>query len=896
MGSWIAMLSDLLFRLRALFRRRTMEAEMDEELRSHFENHVEKLVATGLSREEALRRARIEFGGYEQLKEDCRDARGVNLIETVHQDVGYALRMLRGSPGFATVAILTLALGIGANTAIFSVIDSVLLRPLPYQNPAGLVMVWENDSQHPNPHNTVSPPDFLDWQSRNSVFAEMSALFDQRVNLTGNGLPQEVVIQDVSANFFSVLGVRPILGPGFTAENGKPGHDDVLVLSYGFWKERFASDPGIIGKPVVLNGHPQIVVGVAPQNFSWFIKDGSFTGAKPQMWTPFIFPASFSDRKGVGRFLTVVARLKAGVTVPQAQSEMNTIAARIAEEYPDFNGYWGANVVSVRDQISGDLRPALLILFGAVVFVLVIACANVSSLLLARAAAREREFAVRSAIGASPWRIARQLLTESVLLALIGGAIGVALAVGGTNLLLAASPENLLDLRSIPIDRRVLAFASGATLLAGLLFGFLPSYISAHSGISETLKEGGRGSSAGKRRRFARSAFVVAQMCLALVLLAGSGLLIRSFIRLVGVDPGFDASHLLTFKVSLPSSKYGKDPACLAFFRQLLARISALSGVRSVSMNSFPPFSGLGSATGVHVLSQPERSLMDLPEAAVRVIGKDYFPTMQIPLHSGRTFNEQELTEDRHVVIINQAFRDQYLKGVNPLGQKAVIFMKSLQESQNTPSEIIGVVGDVRQMGLDTPAEPTVYWPHPELVISEMTILVRTENDPLRLVSAVRNELQQMDPELPMAAISTMDQLLADSISRSRFTMLLLGIFACIALVLASVGIYGVIAYSVTQRTQEFGIRMALGANHRDVLRLVLGQGTRLTLLGVGLGVIAALIVTRLMATLLYGITASDPLTFTAVALLLALVALAACYIPARRATRVDPIDALRYQ
>jgi putative ABC transport system permease protein len=767
---------------------------------------------------------------------------------------------------------------------------------LPYQNPAGIVMVWENNSQHPDPHNTVSPPDFLDWQSRNSVFAEMSASFDQRVILTGNGVPEEVVVQDVSANFFSVLGIHPILGPGFTAENGKPGHDDVLVLSYGFWKERFASDPGIIGKPVVLNGHAQIVVGVAPQNFTWFIKDGSFTGAKPQMWTPFIFPASFSDRKGVGRFLTVVARLKPGATVPQAQSQMNTIAARIAEEYPDFNGYWGANVVPVRDQISGDLRPALLILFGAVVFVLLIACANVSSLLLARAAAREREIAVRTALGASPWRIALQLLTESVLLALIGGTIGVGLAVWGTNLLLAASSGNLLDLRSIPVDWRVLAFAGGATLLAGLLFGMLPSYISAHSGISETLKEGGRGSSAGKQLSLARGGFVVAQISLALVLLAGSGLLIRSFIRLVAVDPGFDASRLLTFKVSLPSSKYKTDTARLTFFRQLVTRVSHLPGVRSASMNSFPPFSGLGSATGVHVLSQPERSLMDLPVADVRIIGADYFSTMEIPLRAGRAFNEREVTEERHVVIVNQAFSDQCLHGVNPIGQKAVIYMKSLEESKNTPSEIIGVVGDVRQMGLATPAEPTVYWPHPELVMSEMTIVVRTENDPLTLVSAARHELQQMDPEQPMAAIATMEQLLSGSLSRSRFTMLVLGVFAALALVLACVGIYGVIAYSVTQRTQEFGIRMALGANRRDVFRLVLGQGTRLTLLGVGLGIVAALVVTRLMATLLYGVSATDPVTFTAVALLLALVAMAACYLPARRATRVDPIIALRYE
>ena len=890
------MISDLLFRLRALFRRGAMEAEMDEELRSHFENHVAKNVASGMTPEEAVRRARLEFGGHEQLKEECRDARGVSFVETTLQDVRYALRMLRKSPGFAAVAILTLALGIGANTAIFSVLDSVLLRPLPYQNPAGLVMLWENNSQHPNPHNTVSPPDFLDWQNRNSVFAEMAALFDQHANLTGNGLPQEVVLQDVSANFFSVLGVSPMLGPGFTADNGKAGHDNVVVISYGFWKERFAGDTAIIGKTIVLDGHEETIVGVAPENFTWFIKDGSFTGAKPQMWSPFVFPASFSNRKGVGRFLTVVARLKPGATVPQAQTQMTAIAGQIAEEQPDFNAYWGANVVPVRDQISGDLRPALLILAGAVAFVLLIACANVSSLLLARAAAREREIAVRTAIGASPWRIARQLLTESILLALIGGAIGIVLSIWGTNLLLGASPKNLFGMRSIPIDWRVLAFAAGATLVAGLLFGFLPSYISAHSGISETLKEGGRGSSAGKRRALARGAFVIAQMSLALVLLAGSGLLIRSFARLVAVDPGFDASHLLSFKVSLPTSKYKDDRALLSFFQQLLGRISRLPGVRSVSTCSVAPFSGLGSATGVHVLSQPERSLMDLPVAAVRVVGPNYFSTMQIPLHAGRNFSEQEMTEERHVVIINQAFADQYLKGVEPLGQKAVIYMKSLEESKNSPSEVIGVVGDVRQMGLDTPAEPTAYWPHPELVLSEMTVVVRTESDPLALVSAVRNELQQMDPEQPMAAISTMDELVAGSLSRSRFTMLVLGVFATLALVLACVGIYGVIAYSVTQRTQEFGIRMALGANRRDVLRLVLGQGTRLTLLGIGLGIVAAFLVTRLMATLLYGISATDPLTFTAVALLLALVAIAACYIPAQRATRVDPLVALRYE
>jgi predicted permease len=757
-------------------------------------------------------------------------------------------------------------------------------------------MVWENNSLHPNPHNTVSPPNFLDWQSRNKVFSGMAYIFDERDSLTGNGEPEEVVVQDVSTNFFSVLGVNPILGPGFTPENGQRGHENVVILSYGLWKERFAGDPAIVGKSVVLNGHPQTVVGVAPQNFQWFIKDGSFTGAKPQMWSPFIFPQSFYQRKDIGRFMTVAARLKPGATPSQAQTQMSAIALQLEQEFPDFDGHWGVNVVPLRDQLSGDLRLALLVLFGAVAFVLLIACANVSSLLLARAASREREMAIRTAIGASRWRIARQLLMESLLLALIGGGIGVALAIWGTNALLAASPANLLDLRFVSLDLRVLTFAIVATLLAGLLFGFLPSYISAHSRISETLKEGGRGSSSANRRAFARNAFVVAQLGLALVLLIGSGLLMRSFVRLIGVDPGFDTGHLLTFKVTLPSSKYGTDPLCLTFFQQLLARLSVIPGVRSASMESFPPLTGLGSATGIHILSQPQQSLMDLPVANVRVVGSDYLSTMNIPLRAGRFFSANELTEEKHVTIVNQVFVDRYLHGVDPLGQKAVIYMKSLEESGNKPSEIIGVIGDVHQMGLDTAPEPTVYWPHPELVMSGMTILVRTANDPLALVSTVRNELQKLDPELPMAAVATMDQLLADSLSRSRFTMLLLGIFSAVALVLAAVGIYGLIAYSVTQRTQELGIRIALGAQRHDVLRLVLAQGTRLTLLGVTLGVFAALALSRLLASMLFGVSATDPLTFAGVAALLGVVALLACFIPARRATRVDPIVALRYE
>ena len=882
--------------LRSLFRKEQVSRELDEELNGFLEMAAEEKIKQGMSRKDALRVVRLERGNLEVTKEAVRSAGWESSVETLWQDLRFSARMMRKSPGFTTVAVITLALSIGANTAIFSVINSVLLRPLPYQDPDNLVMVWESNSQHVNPHNTVSPPNFLDWQSRNTVFSSMSFIFDERDNLTGNGDPEEVVVQDVSTNFFSLLGVNLLFGPGFTPENGQSGHDNVVILSYGLWKQRFAGDPAIVGKSILLNGHPQTVVGVAPQNFQWFIKDGSLTGARPQMWSPFVFPQAFHHHKQVGRFMTVAARLKPGVTHSQAQTEMSTIAARLEQEDPDFDGHWGINVVSLRDQISGDLRPALLILFGAVAFVLLIACSNVSSLLLARAASREREMAIRTAIGASRWRIARQLLMESLLLALLGGGIGVALAVWGTNALLAASPRNLLDLRAVSIDLRVLLFAVAATLLAGLLFGFLPSYISAHLRISETLKEGGRGSSSASRRAFARNAFVVAQLGLALVLLTGSGLLIRSFVRLIGVDPGFDTGHMLTFKIVLPRPKYGADQLRIMFFQQLLARISTVPGVRSASMESFPPLTGLGAATGVRLLSQPSLARSNLPVANVRVVGPDYFGTMSIPLRAGRLFNTQELAAENHVTIINQAFADKYLHGVNPLGQKAAIYMKSDAEAENQPSEIIGVVGDVHQLGLDTAPKPTVYWPHSELVMSGMTILVRTSNDPLALLSTIRNQLQQLDAELPMAAVATMDQLLADSLSRSRFTMLLLGIFAVVALALAAVGIYGLIAYSVTQRTQELGIRIALGAQRRDVLRLVLAQGTRLTLLGIAIGVFAALALSRLLGTLLFGVSATDPLTFAGVACLLAVVALLACFIPARRATRVDPLVALRYE
>jgi putative ABC transport system permease protein len=889
------MLDDLLFRLRSLLHRDSVEADMNEELHFHFEQQVAKLTQAGMKEEDARRKARIGFGGEDRIREDCREARGVGPIETLLQDLHYGARMLRKNPGFTTIAVLTLALGMGATTAIFSVIDAVLLRALPYGDPARLVIAWENNTRLSNPHNTVAPPNFLDWQDQATVFQGMAAMADTNANLTGSGDPEQVIVQNVTANFFSVVAVQPILGIGFTAENGKSGKDDVVVLDYGFWQERFGGDTTIIGKTIQLNGKPQVVVGIAPRNFNLFIKDGTLTGGKPQMWSPWVFPKAFSDRKQIGRFLTVVARMKPGVTLAAAQDQMNTIAARLQQQYPDSNRNWAVNVVPLDRQLSGDLRPALITLFCAVGFVLLIACANVSSLLLARAAKREKEMAIRTAIGASQWRIARQLLTESLLLALLGSAVGLLLALWGTNALLHASPKSLLDVRSISVDQRLFGFAAGMALLSTLLFGFLPSYIASHSFASAALKDEGRSASPGSRRRLLRSTLVIAQMGLALVLLAGSGLLIRSFVRLIGVDPGFDPHNLLTFQVSLPTSKYPKDAPQMAFLQELQQRIGRLPGVRSVTQENYPPLTGMGAATGVYILGTPRQGDSDLPVSGVRVVGPEYFRTMQIPIEAGRSFDPVEMTGTRHVVIANHTFVDTYLRGQNPIGKKLVIYMHDKGVDDKNPSEIIGVSGAVRQMGLDAEAKPNVYWPMPELVYSRMTFLVRTSSDPGSLTAAIRRELFEMDSQIPMASVTTMDQLLSSSLSRSRFTMFLLGLFAAVALILTAVGVYGVIAYNVAQRTHEIGIRMALGARRTNVLALVLGQGTRLMLIGIGSGVVAALLLTRLMQSLLFGVSAADPLTFTLVSLLLAAVSLLASYFPARYAINVSPTVALRY-
>ena len=810
------------------------------------------------------------------------------MIDTLWRDLKYGVRMLAKSPGFTGVAVIALALGIGANTAIFSVVNAVLIRSLPFKDPDRLVMVWEKN--RPSDQNVISPANYLDWQDQNTVFEQMSAVFDFRANLTGVDDPEELPTQVVSANFFDLLGVNAALGRTFVAEEGVDGHDNVVVLGQSLWKRRFGGDPAMIGKTIKLSGQDFTVVGIAPPDFQFLIKGGSLTGKQAELWMPMTFSPNSRVRRG--RHMTAVARIKPGITLAQAQADMDGIAANLERQYVDFNTGWGVNLVPLRTQLVGAIRPALLVLLGAVAFVLLIACANVANLLLARAATRQREIAIRTALGAGRWRVIRQLLTEATVLAALGGAFGLLLAMWGVDLLLALTPKDLLGLQRVGIDYRVLGFTFAVSVLTGMLFGLAPALEASRPNLNESLKEGGRGAVTGGRSHRLRDLFVVAEIALALVLLIGSGLMIRSFARLQSVDPGFDANNLLTVKLLLPASKYGEDPPCKAFFKQLTERVEGLPGVRSVGAVSYLPIAGLGAATRFVIEGRPPLPPGEELVGDVRVVDGGYFGTMRIPLLRGRTFSERELTDESHVVVINETMARDYFPGEDPIGKRVTISMKD----ENVPSEIIGVVRDARYVGLDTAVRPMTYWPYPELVYSGMTLVVRTEGEPLALAEAVRREVLAIDKDQPTADVRTMEAWVSDSVSKARFSTMLLGIFAGVALLLAAVGIFGVMSYAVSERTHEIGLRMALGAQTSDVLALVVRQGMVLALIGVGIGLGAAFGLTRVLASLLYGVSATDPLTFAAIAVLLASVALLACYLPARRAAKVDPMVALRYE
>jgi putative ABC transport system permease protein len=810
---------------------------------------------------------------------------------TLLQDLRYGVRMLRKKPGFTFIAVLALALGIGANTAIFSVVNAVLLRPLPYKEPERLVMVWEHNRPKGRTQNVINPANFLDWQAQNSVFEQMAAFYDDQLNLTGpDANPVEVPAQVTTVNLFTLLGVQAELGRAFIAEEGQEGRDNVAILSHGLWQRRFGGDRSVIGKTLTLNGQSLTIIGVMPADFRLYVKEATFINKPAEIWLPYVISPSTATRRG--RYLSAIARLKPGVTLEQAQAEMNAIAARLEQQYPDSNTGWGINLVPLHTQMTGAIRTALLVLLGAVGFVLLIACANVANLLLARAATRQREIAIRTALGAGRARVVRQLLTESVLLAALGGVLGMGLAVWGVELLLALAPRDLIGLEGISVDYRVLVFTLGVSILTGLLFGLAPAIESSRLNLNEALKEGGRGGTHDGRTTRLRNLFVVAEIALALILLIGSGLMIKSFLRLQTVDPGFRTDNLLTARVLLPDTKYKEPEQRIAFFKQVLERIRQLPGVKDASAASFLPFTGLAAATSFTIEGAPPPAAGQKPSADVRVIDPGFFRTMGIPLLKGRTFTEREASEPAGVVIINETMAERYFPGEDPIGKRVLIAMSS----PIVPTEIIGVVGNVKHEGLDSEVKALAYWPHPQLPYSGMSLVVRTSSDPTQLAGAIEREVQAIDKDQPITDVRTMDQLLSESTARMRFSASLLSIFAGLALVLAAVGIYGVMSYSVTQRTHEIGIRMALGARASDVLKMVVGQGMLLAVIGVGLGLVAAFALTRVISSLLFGVSATDPLTFGVLALLLTVVAFLACFIPARKAAKVDPMVALRYE
>jgi putative ABC transport system permease protein len=870
--------------IRNTLRKGQVDRDLNEEVGSYVEMLTEKNMKEGMNEREARQAAMVEVGGIEQVKEEVRAGRTGFALETLLQDIRYGLRSLLKKPGFTLTAVIALALGIGANTAIFSVINGVLLRSLAYADPDRIVTLWEKSLTGGNQENVISPANFLDWQKQSTSFDAMAAVWDLRSNLTGGSdEPEEIKVQLVSVGFFSSLGVQPVIGRAFLPEEDKAGNNLVVILSYDLWQTRFGSDPQIIGRQATFNARQRTIVGVMPPGFH-------FLDSQVKAWMPLSLDPAVNYRETSGRYLRAVGRLKAGVTMQQAQAELAGIAKQLEQAYPTKNVGWGIRVVPIHEQIVGEIRPVLIVLLAAVAFVLLIACANVANLLLSRAAARHKELALRAALGASRLRLIRQMLTESVLLALMGGLLGVMLAVWGIRLLIAFGPDNIPRLNEITIDLGVLFFTFGVSLLTGLLFGLVPALQASRPDLNDALKEGGRGSTGGRSGTL-RNAFIVAEVSLALVLLIGAGLMIRSFARLQSVETGLKAANVLTMRAQLPGKKYSEPHQIVDFYKQAQERIATIPGVQAVGAISYLPLTGgLASRDSFKIPGQPPPAPGQEPGVEVRVVTPTYFQAMGIPLLKGRLLNERDVKETR-VLLINETMAKRYFPNTDPVGKQLEVMWDG-----SGADEIVGVVGDIREGALSKEPEPAIYWSHAREPYSGMALVVRASGDASRLSTAVQKEIRAIDPEQPIADVRTMEQVIARSIARPRFNTLLLSIFAGVALILASVGLYGVMNYSATQRTHEVGIRMALGATRSDIMKLVVGNGMMLTVIGIGIGVAAALILTRVMASLLFGITATDLPTFLGVSTVLAAVALIANYIPARRATRVNPVIALRYE
>ncbi len=877
-------------RLHGLLRREAVIGDIDEEMRLHLQMVVEENVERGMPPEEARRAALRSFGNFDKVRARAWEVRGGGMIEAFLQDVRYGARLLARNKAFTAVSVLTLALGIGANTAIFSVVNELLLRPLPFPGAERIVMLWEVSPEGRHQNNT-SPANFRGWREQSTAFESLAAFTDQRVNLTGGGEPEEVPIQLATPELFQVLGVEPILGRGMRPEDALADAPNVAVLSHGLWQRRFGGDPGILGKPITLNGQPCTVVGVLPEGFRWHLRHRSSSGRPAEIWLAITLPTE--EPQARGRFLSMVGRLKPGVSYAEAEAEARAIQARFEQEAPTYNKDWSAEILPLREQFVGNVRPALLILLGAVGCVLLIACANVANLLLSRAAAREKEIVLRTALGARRVRVVRQLLTESLLLAILGCAFGLVFAWGGLRALVAISPPDLVDVQGVGLDLPVFALTLIVSLVTGMVFGLAPALEATRLNLNDALKEGGKGAAGqGVRSRRMRGALVVGEVALALVLLAGAGLLVKSFLRLQEVDTGFKPDNVLTMVVPLAGAKYQEDPQVIGFFREATERIEALPGVRDAGIINYLPFyGGQGTGTDFFVEGRPAPPPGEAPGTEVRLADAGYFRAMGIPLLRGRSFTHLEDTEAKHVVLVNESMARQHFPGEDPIGKRITVNMAF----EPVPTEIVGIVGDVKHESLLEEGYPTVYMPLPEVVFPYMTLVIRTTGDPAEMAPAARRVLRAIDPNQPVSAVRTMNEVMADTVGRARFNTLLLGLFAGLATLLAAVGIFGVMSYSVTLRTREIGLRLALGAQPREVLGLILRQGLLLTAIGIGIGLAGALALTRIMSGLLFEVGSTDPATFAAIVLLLALVSLIACYLPARRATRVDPLIALRY-
>jgi predicted permease len=801
------------------------------------------------------------------------------------QDVRHALRVLRKAPGFTAIAIVTLALGIGVNTTIFSVVNTVVLKPLPYEDADRLAFIVE--SQANSPFISVAYLNYLDWKAQNRSFEQMAIVRGQTYNLTGVPDPERLMGAHVSSDMFTMLGVQPTLGRTFEQGDDHPAATPVALLNYGLWQRRFGGDPSILGQTLTLNGISYTIVGVLPRGFKWFLQH-----QQPEIWTPIGLWANtpMLSQRGNRSGMNVIGRLREGVTIEQATADLATIAQQLEEQYPETNAGRSVRTMPLHERVVGDAQTPLLVLLGAVGLVLMIACANVANLLLVRATARKKELAVRHSLGAGRWRLIRQLLTESVVLALTGGILGVLLAYWSIDLLRALSSAGLPRLDEVGVDRTVLGFSFVLALLTGGLFGLAPALQSSRPNLQSALKEGSRGSTAGRSRY--RSTLVVAEVALALVLLIGAGLLIRSFLRLQAQSPGFDPDHVLTAQIVLSGPSYADPDARRSFYHRLLERLRSLPGVQTASMINPLPVTGTGWQTRFMIEGRPRPEPGEFPSTEWMQISPGYFRTMEIPLLRGRSFNEFDHENAQPVVIIDETFASSHFPDVDPIGQR--IAFGDLEAP--IWRQIVGVVGHVKLSGVAEEAAIEMYMPYPQGAYAPISVILRTAGDPSDVVSALRAAVLAIDTAVPLYNIRTMRELLDETVVARRLAMTLLTIFAGLALALVTLGIYGVISYSVSQRTHEIGIRMALGADQTNVLGLVVRQGATLTLVGLAIGLAAACGLTRILRGMLFDVEPTDPLTFGFITLFLAVVGLIAAYIPARRATRVDPLVALQYE